>query len=505
MILLVSHRLIADGDPLWALATGKWIVVHRAVPRVDPFSWTALGMPWVAHEWGYDLLMYLLASRLGYYGLMLLTWAGLAGFYTFLWLLCKREGKNAQITVMVFTIAVSFSGMFVAARPQVFSYFFFAAFLYLLAWRREYRWFLPVLTLFWANLHASVVLGVIMVGFEAAMRFWFERDRSLLPVAGASFMASLVNPNGLGLWHYAIWLSTNPWNRQIAEWRPPDFMSPVVLYPYIAVFLTLGAALYLHDRNTGNGQKTRGMVAPALYLCVFSYQAVTQVRYFPYLLVIWAVTFLRLTPEDLAPPMVLEGRAGDTIRNERASWVRHQCTPVSEKALHGPLGASAEWTKRAAWKNLRRVEVPLILLAMFAVWYGVVTFPGQGIAANLSPGVAPVGAVGYIETHGLTNRLFNYYTWGGYLIYEGIPVFIDGRDDVYLASTHVFQDYVHATKLETDPDAVFRRYGVQTVLLPKNMPLTRYLEAEPQMWKEVYRGKMGEVFVNATQVGARRT
>ncbi len=74
MILLVSHRLILDGDPLWAIATGKWIAVHTAVPTTDTFSWTAWGKPWVCQEWSFDLLAYLLASRLGYYGLMLLTW-----------------------------------------------------------------------------------------------------------------------------------------------------------------------------------------------------------------------------------------------------------------------------------------------------------------------------------------------------------------------------------------------------------------------------------------------
>jgi hypothetical protein len=60
MILLVSHRLILDGDPLWAIATGKWIAVHHAVPAADPFSWTAWGKPWVCPEWGFDLLAYLL-------------------------------------------------------------------------------------------------------------------------------------------------------------------------------------------------------------------------------------------------------------------------------------------------------------------------------------------------------------------------------------------------------------------------------------------------------------
>lgn len=59
------------------------------------------------------MLMYLLASRMGYYGLMLLTWPGLAGIYAFLWLLCRQESKSTPATAMVFTIAASISGLFV--------------------------------------------------------------------------------------------------------------------------------------------------------------------------------------------------------------------------------------------------------------------------------------------------------------------------------------------------------------------------------------------------------
>jgi hypothetical protein len=96
----------------------------------------------------------------------------------------------------------------------------------------------------------------------------------------------------------------------------------------------------------------------------------------------------------------------------------------------------------------------------------------------------------------MTDHLFNYYTWGGYLIFEGVPVFIDGRDDLYLGSTGVFQDYVRAVELSVDPDQVLAKYGARTVLMPKDIPFTRYLEAEPQKWKVVYCGRVGEVLVS---------
>jgi hypothetical protein len=140
-----------------------------------------------------------------------------------------------------------------------------------------------------------------------------------------------------------------------------------------------------------------------------------------------------------------------------------------------------------------RTEWFVILASIFAVWYGATTFPGKDVAGNLSSEVAPDGAVKYIESHGLNSHLFNEYTWGGYLIYEGIPVFIDGRDDVYLASTDVFQYYVQAMKIALDLDTVLQKYNVKTVLLPNGVPLTRYLEAEPQKWKVSYRDKVAVV------------
>jgi hypothetical protein len=136
--------------------------------------------------------------------------------------------------------------------------------------------------------------------------------------------------------------------------------------------------------------------------------------------------------------------------------------------------------KRRWW-----IDGPLILMAAFALWYGVTTFPGQDLASNLSSEVALAGAVQYIESHELTGRLFNEYTWGGYLIYKGIPVFIDGRD-MYLSSTQVFQDYVQATKFEVDPDMVLQKYDAKAVLLPDGLPLIWYLDAEPQKWKVSY-------------------
>src|SRR5690242_1570086 len=63
------QALLSDGDTYWHLATGRWIVEHGAVPKVDPFSHSMPGAAWTAHEWLSEILM---ASVQGWAG-----WPGL--------------------------------------------------------------------------------------------------------------------------------------------------------------------------------------------------------------------------------------------------------------------------------------------------------------------------------------------------------------------------------------------------------------------------------------------
>ena len=58
-----SLTIFNDGDVRWHIAAGQWMIEHRAVPRVDPFSFTFAGQPWMAFEWGSQLI-YASAYRL---------------------------------------------------------------------------------------------------------------------------------------------------------------------------------------------------------------------------------------------------------------------------------------------------------------------------------------------------------------------------------------------------------------------------------------------------------
>src|SRR5258708_38271623 len=67
-VLGSSTTIFNDGDVSWHIATGQWILDHRAIPTTDPFSFTWAGKPWVAFEWLADAIYGLAYRLVGYRG-----------------------------------------------------------------------------------------------------------------------------------------------------------------------------------------------------------------------------------------------------------------------------------------------------------------------------------------------------------------------------------------------------------------------------------------------------
>ena len=88
----------------------------------------------------------------------------------------------------------------------------------------------------------------------------------------------------------------------------------------------------------------------------------------------------------------------------------------------------------------------------------------------------PVAATEFLEHQ--TGRVFTTYWWSDYLIYESIPVFVDGRTDVYFG-TGILETYVNVSDVDIDPDPVFRRWDVRWVMWNKGTTLAVYLATTP--------------------------
>lgn len=105
----------------------------------------------------------------------------------------------------------------------------------------------------------------------------------------------------------------------------------------------------------------------------------------------------------------------------------------------------------------------------------------------------PVKACDFIlENLDIDNiKLYNEYNYGSYLIYRGIPVFIDSRADLYSPEFNgtkneegkyegrdIFSDFLNISNIGTFYESKFREYGITHVMMGKNTKLNMLISRE---------------------------
>lgn len=129
-IFSMAARFPLDTDGWWHLQSGRWMVENGQIPRVDPFSHTRFGQPWIDHGWLAQLIIYLTYRALGFGGLVLLVSALVTVAFYFAWLQC--QGGERWTRAFVFIIAAVASGIIWSARPQMVTFALTALMAYIL-------------------------------------------------------------------------------------------------------------------------------------------------------------------------------------------------------------------------------------------------------------------------------------------------------------------------------------------------------------------------------------
>jgi len=212
-------------DFWWHLKTGQVIATTGSIPRVDLFSFTAAGKPFVFQNWLAELLYYIVYGAGGFPLLVFFNALMATAAFLFVYHLCLEATDKVRIAAFVAFLAAI--GNYSSIRPQTFSFFMFAAYSWVLSGyrfrRRDALWTLPVLMVFWVNLHGAFVLGLglvaIYIATESCRRLIDpqRRDaltpaelRKLIVVLLLCGLATLMNPETYKVYHYVYTVVTDP-------------------------------------------------------------------------------------------------------------------------------------------------------------------------------------------------------------------------------------------------------------------------------------------------------
>jgi hypothetical protein len=110
----------------------------------------------------------------------------------------------------------------------------------------------------------------------------------------------------------------------------------------------------------------------------------------------------------------------------------------------------------------------------------------------------PRGAQNYAYTHGLTGNVFNYYSWGGYMIWKfpQYKTFIDGRMTSWNErGVYILNEYIKVVRLQTDVNKKLDSYNVKWILFPTDSKLVESIRKPGSGWEAVYSDNIATVLV----------
>ncbi|HET7550026.1 MAG TPA: hypothetical protein VFK04_01975 [Gemmatimonadaceae bacterium] len=202
VFLLGAMQPLRDADLPMHLATGEWIVRHRAVPFIEPFAWTRAGAQYYAYSWALELAYYLVMRWGGPAALHLLQGALLLSVAGAMLVLARAARWKPWVALCMAAANVAAAMLVVPAlRPQLVLFALIPlawAWAYLILESARIRWAVIALLLTSsaaANSHLFFVLTAAPIALLASYRGG-ERRR-VVAVCAAILGGWLLSPYAL--------------------------------------------------------------------------------------------------------------------------------------------------------------------------------------------------------------------------------------------------------------------------------------------------------------------
>ena len=459
-------------DYWWYLRLGRDILEQGAIPLVDTLGYSRAGEPIFYQQWLSGIIFYLVYQA-GGASLTFLLRAVLIGItYASIWYLMRSHIGARTATILLILLGLSTSSNWVM-RPQLFAYPLFMLCLFAVyEWQKGNNRFLflfPLSTFLWVNLHGSFVLPFLLAGaalvfgsVDAQTHKPFPGVLSLQKGGGGSkkfhamlntifimLAASLLNPHGLGVWQYLVFILNNPSDYLFSvEWRPPTnegwqmniFFAWLLAFPIVASF-----------------SKQKLTWLEWILFLGFGWLALSGIRY-----VIWFMFLLAVFSAKLI-----------------GEWTNAYIDKPIEK-INPRINTAI---------TVMLFLLPLIFLPGFRdSWW-------KDAPDLYELSTTPIQAVEFLKTRDdLPGPLWNDYAFGSYLEFAlpGRPTWMDTR--MYSFPQEQWEEYVRVTNGEGWQE-MFDREGINLLLLSQAaQPNLIEAVSSSNVWCEEYRDVYAIIF-----------
>jgi tetratricopeptide (TPR) repeat protein len=452
---------LQETDIFFRLANGQEILRTGRVPGRNLFSFTFPDQSYLDSAWLFDVATAGLYRLGGFPAVVAGKTVVVVATFVAAYLLLRRRGSGRVLAVLVLAAAAFCMRERLVERPHVVSLLgevVVLALLPALQDRRRRAWLLVPVVALWANLHAGAFIGPLLIAL-AGLGLLLEGIITRSPVprravfnhalaAALCTLALMATPAGSGIFRYLAFHADIFAIHPVDEFRSPAWQSDAPLMIYAAV------------------------LALSLGLC--------------------AALRVRPRARDLLPVLGMALMAG---RHVRFGADFALLAAIMAAPLISAVGA--RWRLGPPYlAHFERAAGALLALLALGPRMADVERHGSFLDIDLDRTNLPLAALGFVDQHGLRERMYNDFETGAFLIWEGYPrhrVFVDPRLPAY---PRTFHQLLGRSDIARDEwTRAMDRFGVTSALLDYAGVNRRVAWWDPADWALVFRAQDTRVFV----------
>lgn len=503
-----------QNDTFYTVKIGEHIL-ENGIDGKDPFSWHA-GLTYTYPHWLYDVIMYLIYQFGGWNAVYLSTvilccTLGLVLYYT------NQKTTKKPLVSFILTLGVMyFIKSYIAARAQLPTFILFVLSFYwierfLQTKKKRYAVGLMLISLLIANLHVAVwpFFFVLFMPYIAEYLCAVIRDsRPIYHIKKIWYKINIkIRKNGEKKKQYEIkkieydQLAEKIYQSQLEKRKDPYkiilkrnsivkwLILVLLLCALMGLITPLGDTPYTYLIKTMQGNTTQNinehlpltlynqkdiLCVMAVFIAILLFTKV-KIKLSDLFLVAGLVYLCLMSRRQISMFLIL----GVFVLNRLICYFLDRYD-LAQKDQRKAINLMTTITGQA-----------VVLLLVISISYSVVGPRIKGKEKYVSTTTYPVEASQYLlENLDLGKlRLYNEYNYGSYLLYRGIPVFIDSRADLYTPEfnegKNIFQDFLNISNISTYYETKFKEYDITHVIVYKNAKLNMFL-ARDRNYKELY-------------------
>ena len=536
LILLIAIFCISispktlQNDTFYTISIGKHIIEEKQIDMKDPFSWHE-NLPYTYPHWLYDVIIYLIYNAGGMEGIYISTCIFCAILGIVLYKTNSKISGNKYISFIIAILSIYILRGFIAARAQLVTFILFVLTLYFIEQflktkKKRYAIGLIAIPILIANLHTAVWPFYFVIYLPYIAEYIIELIAEFI-LEGKSeiFFLKLQikrTKNEEKKNNYenklkqkvekAEKIKQKRKNNEIYKLKLErnDNVKWLILIMTICAFTGLLTPLgpttpYTYLIKTMQGNTTNNinehlpmtLVQHEEILCVIVvYLAIlifTKCKiYLRDLLMLGGLTYLMLRTRRQQTMFILLGSfiANKMICELIREYFKDEIKKVSDK------------TKAIA------TLVTIFVFCGSVIIYAFNEIDKKEHEEYVDQSAYPVDASTFILTDlDYKNiRIYNEYNYGSYMLYRGIPVFIDSRCDLYAPEYNtptgnvedgqdIFMDFLKSSNIDVFYEDIFKKYNITHCILYRNSKMNLIIEnTNNGEYNKIYQDKFFVIY-----------